>query len=611
MYSYCNAFWRLTALSGSALFLSGCMTPLWDLQGTTPDLEDTVEKVDAEEAVEPRTVGEFTIPVNLGWTKVESISLAAGLKGTGSDPAPSPQRAQLVQEMLARDTHQPERKLASPDTSMVIAVAHLPPGVEKGDMVDVLVTTRGRSETTSLENGFLMLSRMRPTEVLGNAVRTGSVSALGQGKIITDATFDGDADPVRLKRGRILAGARSGISRPLGLRVRNQFKSMSATTVVSSAINYRFHFSDPKSGKRGVANPKTDNFIELFVPPNYRTNKGRYLRVVAHVAVNESPGDKIDRLSRLRLELLDPATSEKSALALEAIGKNSEGALTAALDSANNEVRFFAAEALAYLDNELAISHLEKTAAEEPFYRWRALTAIAQMNHLDAGEALANLLHSSSAETRYGAFTALREHSPGDPLVRGKTLGQEFYLHIVPTTGDSMVHVSRYRRPEVVVFDNGCRLQNLDFLMEKNLIIKADGPGQVRISRFETGRDDRRIVCSDRVADIVEGIVEVGGGYADVYRILNQAHDKNNLGARLEVNALPEPKGVKRTEEIHPAESGSPSEADWTFNLFAADEADDIADDEMNEEESDSEANAEEPEPKPGFFGRMTSWLTN
>lgn len=589
-------------LTGASIFNLGCTTPLWDFRTPKGDnLENTVNKIEADDK-SPKTVGVYTIPTGLGWSKVESISLATGLNGKGSDPVPSPQRAQLIQEMLARDTHRPEDKLASLDTSMVIAVAHLPPGVQKGDLVDVLVTTRGRSETTSLEGGFLFLSRMRPTEVLGNAVRTGSVTALAQGGIVTDATFDGDADPIRLKRGRILAGARSNISRPLGLRVRNKFESVAASTTIAGAVNLRFHFSDPNTGKRGVANPKSENYIELHVPKNYRSNMGRYLRVVAHIMVNESASDRARRMAELRTQLLDPETSEDAALALEAIGKESISTLTAALDSANSEVRFFAAEALAYFDQKQAIPHLERTAVESSFYRWRALTAITQMHHLDAAEALANMLHSTSAETRYGAFTSLRENSPGDPLVRGKTMNQEFYLHVVPTTGDSFVHINRFRRPEVVIFDNGSQLENFDYLMVKNIILKADESGDIRVSRFEVGKDDRRVTCSPRLPDVVAAIVKVGGSYSDVYRIFKQAQDRNVLGARLEINAMPQPKGEKRAEEETLA--SAPSDEDWSDNPFFEGDSEEI-------EPENRKVTTTDPEPEPGILDRMTGWILN
>ena len=60
---------------------------------------------------------------------------------------------------------------------------------------------------------------------------------------------------------------------------------------------------------------------------------------------------------------------------------------------------------------------------------------------------VADLLHVSSVETRYGAFRALRTRNPGDPATKGEVLDKKFRYHVVPTTGEPLIHVSRSRVP--------------------------------------------------------------------------------------------------------------------------------------------------------------------
>ena len=105
---------------------------------------------------------------------------------------------------------------------------------------------------------------------------------------------------------------------------------------------------------------------------------------------------------------------------LEAIGDEAADTLKKGLESPSPEVRFYAAEALAYLDQAEAGSILGESALE-PAFRSRALLALGAMSSVEAHDALVSLLHVASAETRYGAFQALQQMNPRDPLL-GQTM---------------------------------------------------------------------------------------------------------------------------------------------------------------------------------------------
>ena len=99
------------------------------------------------------------------------------------------------------------------------------------------------------------------------------------------------------------------------------------------------------------------------------------------------------------------------------------------IDSKDPEVRFYAAEALAYLDESKAARAAgrrppatSRPSARLPWprsARWK--TSPPSIN-------CASLLDVPSAETRYGAFRALWAMNPNDPLVQGRRPGRPVQL---------------------------------------------------------------------------------------------------------------------------------------------------------------------------------------
>ena len=93
---------------------------------------------------------------------------------------------------------------------------------------------------------------------------------------------------------------------------------------------------------------------------------------------------------------------------LEAIGDDqAKQIFKQGLGSNDPEVRFYAAEALAYLDETAAVDVLADVARNEPAFRVNALAALSAMDDASAYDALRSLLEVKSAETRYGAFRSL------------------------------------------------------------------------------------------------------------------------------------------------------------------------------------------------------------
>jgi len=511
----------------------GCSTLMF--RGQSPD----VEAVEEEKKVE--LVGDYTRPRGLQWIKLESIALVTNLDNTGSDPPPSDQRQVLIAEMQSHDVRQADKILASPTTSLVYARTFLPPGVQKGDPLDVEVRIPLRSETTSLRSGWLMQTRMRQMAELGGSTMRGNIDGLAQGDVLVDAIFEGTTDKVHETRGRVLGGGTSLLTRELGLGISKNDASIRISVLIGKAINQRF-FALDSGVKKGVANPERDDFLSLTVAPRYKNNLARYLRVIRNIPLRENPIERTERLQLLEKKLLEPTSSAQASLQLEAIGAEAINTLKQGLRSSDPEVRFYAAEALAYLDQPEAAAPLAEAAKKESAFRWHALTALATMTHVAALDGLSDLLHVQSVETRYGAFRAMRIRNPGDPATRGEALDKRFRYHVIPTTGEPLVHISRSRVPELVVFGHEQRVKNVSLLRAGKWIqITALENGDLRAGRYDPGKDNVYESFAPELDKLIRTIVKLGGGYAEIIQCLQEAKQAGCLEGRLAVEAVPRP----------------------------------------------------------------------
>jgi hypothetical protein len=527
----------------------GCTAPFYrSSHSDVTKVEPVVEPEESESGL--RTIGDHARPYGLTWQVVEGVALATQLKGTGSDPPPSPLRDELRREMQSHDVSKVNDILASKDTSLVTVRGVIPPGAQQGDVFDVMVMVPPRMQTSSLRGGFLMRSRLRQHAVIDKGLREGHVAALAQGNILVDGIFSPNEKQVGELRGRVLSGGVVQKARPIGLYIAKEDASVRVSAMIGRAINNRFHHYD-RGSRKGVANPTRDDTIELVVHPRYKHNLSRYFRVISEIAYIESDADRARRVELLERILLEPTSAETAALQLEAIGEESAPTLRKGVRSDDPEVRFYAAETLAYLDDADAVPALYEAARSERAFRWRALTALATMNSFQAQEHLAMLANEPSAETRYGAFRALWMRNPRDPLIRGELMGEhEFSFHVVSTKSQPMIHFSRSRRPEMVVFGQDLRLQTPEFLFAgKEILIQQADAETVRLTRYQPGKPETQEVCSNKLDDVVRTIVKLGGGYSEVFEAVKHAKHNGTLPVRVEVDALPVPGRERRLRE--------------------------------------------------------------
>ena len=522
------------SLAIALVISAGCMNPV--LRQQSPEA-----RLDLPPTPDVPLIAEYTHPYGLDYTKIEAVSMVTGLAGTGSDPPPSPQRATLLDDMNRRNVTHPNEVLASPATSLVLVRGYLRPGIQKGDRFDVEVRVPSRSESTSIRGGWLLPSRLTEMAVLGEQIRQGSVIGIAEGSVLVDPTADPKKDRALSTRGRVLGGGVALKSRSLGLVIGRKHQSIRMSQQVAASINKRL-YTHIDGRKQGVATPKTEEFIELVIHDRYKDNVGRYMRVVRNVAVDESVQVRQERLQLLQHQLADPLTAANAAIRLEAIGDaQAIEILTAALQTNDPEVRFYAAEALAYLDVTAAVETLASVARDEPAFRVNALAALSAMDDVIAYDALRDLLEVSSAETRYGAFRALWAMNEHDPLVRGIPMGDQFTFHTLNVGGPAMIHVTESYRPEVVLFGKDQKL-SLPLLLDAgpSILVNGQSGGKIIVSRFAPGEEPEQRTVSTGVSEVVRAIVELGGTYPDVVQALQQAKHDGALKSRFLVDALPQ-----------------------------------------------------------------------
>jgi flagellar basal body P-ring protein FlgI len=525
---------------------SGCTSPWasWSESSWWGEDESALEGPSEETLAELRKkakkVGDLTYPWNLTAQKVEGIALVTELDRTGSSPQANLLRDRLRKEMQTHKITNPDEILDSDKTSLVMVKGLLPPAAKRGDRIDLFAVVPEKSETTSLQGGWMMSVRMRPMAMLKRELHEGEVLANAEGPILVDALFEEIPEDKHKIQGRILGGAEITRDREIGLQVRRPDLKGGHAITAAKAINSRFSALDG-SRKVGAAVAKDNRIISLNIPNNYRGNMIRFFEVVAAVPVNENATERTERLQLLSKQLLEPSTSGQAAIALEAAGKDAVALLEQGLGSPRPEVAFYAAEALAYLDEKAGVQTLRHTARDDARFRWHAITALASMTHIEAYEALSEMLQDTDPGTRYGAFRALRLRNENDPFIRGEKIRDEFYFHVVTSLSKPMVHFARRERAEVVVFGHDQRIENLNVAVfcGPGIMLKPMPGGGVLVTRFAANKDDRRIETSGELVEAMKAVIEVGGGYEELLVMAKQLKEAKAWPGDLVIDALP------------------------------------------------------------------------
>ncbi|MEN9555742.1 MAG: Basal body P-ring protein [Planctomycetota bacterium] len=477
---------------------------------------------------------------------LKGVGLVTGLKGTGGDPSPSGLRTQLQTEMARRGVKNANQILASRDTALVVVIAYLPAMVRKDQRFDVRVVLPPNSNAKSLKGGWLLETRLfeehtvdektslRPQEyaVAGGAILT----TLGMKETGSERTAETMA-------GTIPGGAISKVDRDLTIMLNSDKRSARNSDRVAQAVSERFHRYNKYGQRIPCAVAKTDALIELKTHAQYVNNFPRYQQVIRNLALNESEVNRRMRIEMLARDIMEPEKSQVAALQLEAIGDDSIPFLKDALESEHFEVRFQAAQSLAYLGDASGVAVLHEAAKDQPAFRIFALVALSVIREdADAVVALRDLMNSDSLETRYGALRALKELDPQDPALNAVSFRDRFVMNVIDSTGEPMVHVARRRTPEIVIFgaEQAFRLPLVLNAGSNLRIIGERGSTDVEITRYELDSEPERHRVPNRLADIIQTCGELGAAYPDVVQMLVEADRQRNFMGEFGIDRLPQ-----------------------------------------------------------------------
>jgi hypothetical protein len=376
------------------------------------------------------------------------------------------------------------------------------------------------------------------------------------------------------KTGRVLGGGRVKKDIPYHLVIRDDRRSVRTAKLVEDVVKLRFH--ENQGGEmKGMAIPtRGDDRLVLKVPKVYHHNQGRYFQVVQALPLIDTPNLRAQRMQLWGKELLVPKAAGKAALKLEGIGTNAIPTLKEGLASPEPLVRFFAAEALAYLGSVDGSHVLAETAKARPEFRSYALKALASMDQSAGLMRLRELMGHPDIQLRYGAFDALRSYDENDPFLgrlsltdeppanpdgdplamrlddrparKGPVRDEPFRLYLVDCDGPPIVHVSRNLHAEIVLFGHGQKLLTPVVLGAGGgvLLNASVGDDRVQISRIThdtLDQPDSRVVAPLDIAAVIKEATRVGATYPEIVAILAGAAKQKNLPGPLVVDAIPLP----------------------------------------------------------------------
>lgn len=532
-----------------------------------PELRGQKEEETDRERYGVKTVGDVSTFGNAEPITVGGVGLVEGLAGTGSAAVADDYRKTVENELRRAKTPNVKQILNSSDFSIVLVSAVISPGSKKGDPLDLEISLPPGSKTSSLRGGVLRRCTLYNYEMAGRVSPTyagGSTSALrGNGLARAEGPLlvsmgDKDSDQSE-KRARIWGGGVCLFERQFHVLLNNNQQFARVASNVANRINTAFQGTITQTPGHELAVAKSNTIVTLNVPPQYKHNLPRLLRVVRMVPLEETqPDGKTKRMpykQQLHDDLLEPARTVVSALRLEALGTDSIPALKEGLRSQNPLVRFCAAEALAYLGSPSCGEELGRVARVQPYLRAFAMTALASLDEAVSQLQLKELLSADlEPEVRYGAFRALKTLDDRDSTLNGELLADTFWLHTPAPESKPLVHLSTSRRAEIVVFGETPKLRTPCSLLSGSYhITAAEGDQKCTITYLPFGADEgqeSRTSCSLELPAIIKMLAEQGATYPEVIEVILQADRCQNLSCRVVVDKLPQSVTVETLAEV-------------------------------------------------------------
>jgi len=489
------------------------------------------------------TIGSLVKVVTPGLIAVEGYSIVGGLRGTGSGECPTRVRRYLEQYILKQ---LPEPRMDvdgfinSSDTAVVRVYGVMPTAVTESRDFDVMVSALPGTQTTSLEGGWLYSAELKQLGRFRIATR---ILGVAEGAVFIDTLESIRADK---RVGYVVGGGTVLGEYPINLVLRKpDFKFANA---IRNRLNGRFGPDTAKAMTRGR--------IELRVPAKYGKQQQRFISMAKAMYLLETPEVTKERIKSLVGMLAVSDDDGLSEIALEAIGNESLGKLSALLNSGYEQVRLRAARCMLNLGSDAGLETLRTIAMDKNsalrVEALEALTAGAKRN--DAAATGRRLLQDENFEIRLAAYEQMRQID--DITVMRRPVARSFYLDQISQTQYKSIYVSRSGEPRIVIFGVPILCRDNMFVQSANGEITIDSrAGQKYVSVMRKHPTRPTVVgplrCSLELGDIIQTLCEepvrktengrigLGVSYAEMIGLLKQMCEKGAIEAEFKAGPLP------------------------------------------------------------------------
>jgi hypothetical protein len=207
----------------------------------------------------------------------------------------------------------------------------------------------------------------------------------------------------------------------------------------------------------------------------------------------------------------------------------------------------------------------------------------------DAVLALRQLMSEKALETRYGAFRALKELDSHDPSLNPIEFENRFIVYAIDSTGEPMVHVTRRRAPEIVLFgtEQALRLPAVLNAGRSIRIMGETGQHEVEVIYYQLNAEPKRHKVPNRMIDILRTCGKLGATYPDIVQMMIEAEQQHNFVGQFGIDRLPQA-GRLYTKNV---DSPSPADEEDVKRIgnskMIPELFDELDEDELKENESD------------------------
>ena len=469
-------------------------------------------------------VSEITVPLGIAGTiaqyahlvggnemLVRGYGVVVGLGDKGSAEVPGAWRSYLIKEMRRKGVGShaadagaltPTRMLRDPDTAVVIVSGWLPPAAPVGTRFDLYVECPGRTQTMSLDGGYLMPADLR--FALAGSITKFAQSrrwGTGKGQVFVDPSAARQKTPkfAAVRHGVIPNGGVVTREKPIRLELHEGHYPRA--NAIQRLLKERFD-------NQSVAVATSPSLVELHIPRRWRYDYAHFLRLLMHVYIVGGSGAEGRHARDLAKAILRPkARADDISLVWEAMGKQTLPVVRELYTSANEVAAFYSARAGLRLGDSMAMEPMLRLAerTDSP----AQILAVKELGRtprsLRAISTLKDLLSSKNELLRVAAYESLVRQGPGG-LVKRSRVGSHFTVDIVDTKRDYAIYATRTGRPRIVLFGANIPIRKPIFFAPPDELVtiidrpaKADAP-KIKPIRIEPSDNGVEIHLDDEEA---------------------------------------------------------------------------------------------------------------